>query len=95
MVDRTSRLMGGDEVGTLGGHVQAAFRCLTRFGAQIDDKVPKSTVIAVSWLPQLKSGLTSAARLPQTSQTKRCSMSDRRRSSGHSSALIAIEWLQR
>jgi hypothetical protein len=22
--------------------VQAAFRCLTRFGAQIDDKVPKS-----------------------------------------------------
>ena len=25
-----------------GGHVQATFRCLTRFGGQIDDKVPRS-----------------------------------------------------
>src|ERR1700731_4731813 len=31
-----------DRFGCPGGHVQAAFRCLTRFGAQIDDKVPKS-----------------------------------------------------
>ena len=30
-----------DRFGCPGGHVQAAFRCLTRFGAQIDDKVPK------------------------------------------------------
>jgi hypothetical protein len=31
-----------DRFGCPGGHVQAAFRCLTRFGSQIDDKVPKS-----------------------------------------------------
>jgi hypothetical protein len=31
-----------DRFGCPGGHVQAAFRCLTRFGGQIDDKVPKS-----------------------------------------------------
>jgi hypothetical protein len=31
-----------DRFGCPGGHVQAAFRCLTRFGDQIDDKVPRS-----------------------------------------------------
>jgi len=31
-----------DRFGCPGGHVQAAFRCLTRFFAQIDDKVPNS-----------------------------------------------------
>src|SRR5881398_2351363 len=31
-----------DRFGCPGGHVQASFRCLTRFGSQIDDKVPKS-----------------------------------------------------
>ena len=31
-----------DRFGCPGGHVQATFRCLTRFGAQIDDKVPES-----------------------------------------------------
>ena len=31
-----------DRFGCTGGHVQAAFRCLTRFGAQIDSKVPDS-----------------------------------------------------
>jgi hypothetical protein len=31
-----------DRFGCPGGHVQAAFRCLTRFGSQIDDKVPRS-----------------------------------------------------
>jgi hypothetical protein len=31
-----------DRFGCPGGHVQATFRCLTRFGAQIDDKVPKA-----------------------------------------------------
>ena len=30
-----------DRFGCPGGHVQAAFRCLTRFGGQIDDKVPR------------------------------------------------------
>jgi hypothetical protein len=31
-----------DRFGCPGGHVQATFRCLTRFGGQIDDKVPRS-----------------------------------------------------
>jgi hypothetical protein len=31
-----------DRFGCPGGHVQATFRCLTRFGGQIDDKVQKS-----------------------------------------------------
>jgi hypothetical protein len=31
-----------DRFGCPGGHIQAAFRCLTKFGAQIDDKVPNS-----------------------------------------------------
>jgi hypothetical protein len=31
-----------DRFGCPGGHVQGAFRCLTRFGAQIDDKVQRS-----------------------------------------------------
>jgi hypothetical protein len=43
----------------------------------------------------LKSGLTSARRLPQAAQTKRGSMSESRTSSGQPSLLIAIEWRQR
>src|ERR1700750_1102892 len=31
-----------DRFGCPGGHVQATFRCLTRFGGQIDDRVPRS-----------------------------------------------------
>jgi len=31
-----------DRFGCPGGHIQATFRCLTRFGAQIDDKVQRS-----------------------------------------------------
>ena len=31
-----------DRFGCPGGHVQAAFRCLTRFGASIDPKVPET-----------------------------------------------------
>jgi hypothetical protein len=31
-----------DRFGCPGGHVQASFRCLTRFGNLIDDKVPRS-----------------------------------------------------
>ena len=30
-----------DRFGCPGGHVQASFRCLTRFGSQIDDKVQR------------------------------------------------------
>jgi hypothetical protein len=31
-----------DRFGCPGGHIQAAFRCLTRFLAELDDKVPRS-----------------------------------------------------
>jgi hypothetical protein len=31
-----------DRFGCPGGHIQATFRCLTRFGAEIDSKVPDS-----------------------------------------------------
>ena len=31
-----------DRFGCPGGHIQATFRCLTRFGASIDSKVPES-----------------------------------------------------
>jgi hypothetical protein len=40
-------------------------------------------------------GRTSAPRLPQAWRIKRGSRSDKRKSSGHVSPLIAIEWLQR
>ena len=41
-----------DRFGCPGGHVQASFRCLTRFGSQIDDKVPRSLSdrIQVCWI---------------------------------------------
>lgn len=41
-----------DRFGCTGGHVQAAFRCLTRFGAQIDSKVPDSlsTRVHACWI---------------------------------------------
>jgi hypothetical protein len=57
-----------DRFGCPGGHVQAAFRCLTRFGAQIDDKVPKSLSDRVHscWInpgaqPQAAAAATPAA----------------------------------
>jgi hypothetical protein len=33
-----------DRFGCPGGHIQAAFRCFTRFMAQIDDKVPENSL---------------------------------------------------
>jgi len=39
-------------------------------------------------------GRTSAPRLPQVLQTKRVSISESLISSGHRSAISAIEWLQ-
>ena len=41
-----------DRFGCPGGHVQAAFRCLTRFGGQIDPKVPGSIngLIHACWI---------------------------------------------
>jgi len=57
-----------DRFGCPGGHVQAAFRCLTRFGDQIDDKIPRSldTRIQACWInpgaqPQPVAAATPAA----------------------------------
>jgi hypothetical protein len=57
-----------DRFGCPGGHVQAVFRCLTRFGDQIDDKVPRSldTRIQACWInpaaqPQPVAAATPAA----------------------------------
>jgi len=53
-----------DRFGCPGGHIQAAFRCLTRFGAQIDDKVPNSLRdhVHMCWI-------NPAAQPPQPSPT--------------------------
>ncbi|WP_146686662.1 beta-1-3, beta-1-6-glucan biosynthesis protein [Bradyrhizobium canariense] len=57
-----------DRFGCPGGHIQAAFRCLTRFGGQIDSKVPDSLNIHVHgcWInpaaqPQAAAAATPAA----------------------------------
>jgi len=58
-----------DRFGCPGGHIQAAFRCLTRFGAQIDDKVPRSldTRIHACWINPGAQPQTAAAAAPATS----------------------------
>src|SRR6516162_8721098 len=59
-----------DRFGCPGGHVQAAFRCLTRFGAQIDDKVPKSLSdrVHACWInPSAQPQAAAAAPAPTTS----------------------------
>src|SRR6516162_6536413 len=59
-----------DRFGCPGGHVQAAFRCLTRFGAQIDDKVPKSLSdrVHACWInPAAQPQAAAAAAPPATS----------------------------
>jgi hypothetical protein len=55
-----------DRFGCPGGHVQASFRCLTRFGAQIDDKVPRSldTRIHACWINPGAQPQTAAAPAP-------------------------------
>jgi hypothetical protein len=57
-----------DRFGCPGGHVQATFRCLTRFGTQIDDKVQKTLDdrIHACWInpgsqPQAAAAATSPA----------------------------------
>src|SRR5579859_3964837 len=52
-----------DRFGCPGGHIQAAFRCLTRFGAQIDDKVPRSLDVRVQacWINPAAQPQTAAA----------------------------------
>src|SRR5262252_1993801 len=61
-----------DRFGCPGGHVQAAFRCLTRFGAQIDDKVPKSLSdrVHACWInPGAQPQAAAAAAPPATATT--------------------------
>jgi hypothetical protein len=58
-----------DRFGCPGGHIQAAFRCLTRFGGTIDDKVPRSldTRIQACWINPSAQPQTAAAASPTTS----------------------------
>ncbi len=55
-----------DRFGCPGGHVQAAFRCLTRFGAQIDDKVTRSLDIKIyaCWINPAAQPQAAAAAAP-------------------------------
>jgi hypothetical protein len=55
-----------DRFGCPGGHIQAAFRCLTRFGSQIDDKVPRSldTRVHACWINPGAQPQTAAAAAP-------------------------------
>jgi hypothetical protein len=58
-----------DRFGCPGGHIQAAFRCLTRFGAQIDDKVPRSldSRVHACWInPNAQPQTAAAAAAPTT-----------------------------
>jgi hypothetical protein len=59
-----------DRFGCPGGHVQATFRCLTRFGAQIDDKVQKSLDdrVHACWInPTAQPQAAAATPAPATS----------------------------
>jgi pyruvate/2-oxoglutarate dehydrogenase complex dihydrolipoamide acyltransferase (E2) component len=58
-----------DRFGCPGGHVQAAFRCLTRFGGQIDDKVPRSLDVRfhACWINPGAQPQTAAAAATATS----------------------------
>jgi hypothetical protein len=55
-----------DRFGCPGGHVQATFRCLTRFGGQIDDKVPRSLddKVHACWINPSAQPQTAAAASP-------------------------------
>jgi hypothetical protein len=58
-----------DRFGCPGGHVQATFRCLTRFGTQIDDKVPRSLDdrVHACWINPSAQPQAAAAPAPSTS----------------------------
>jgi hypothetical protein len=60
-----------DRFGCPGGHVQASFRCLTRFGSQIDDKVPKSLSdrIQACWINPGAQPQAAAATAPAPAPT--------------------------
>ena len=59
-----------DRFGCPGGHVQATFRCLTRFGAEIDSKVPDSlnNHVHACWInPNAQPQAAAAAQAPPPS----------------------------
>ena len=60
-----------DRFGCPGGHVQAAFRCFTRFLPQIDDKVPNSLSnrIHACWVNPGAQPQAAAAQPPAASAT--------------------------
>lgn len=60
-----------DRFGCPGGHVQASFRCLTRFIAQIDDKVPNSlnNHVHACWINPDARPQVAAAPAPAPSAT--------------------------
>ena len=64
-----------DRFGCPGGHVQATFRCLTRFGSMIDDKVPRSLTdrIHACWInPGQQPQATTAAAPAASTGTRGC-----------------------
>jgi hypothetical protein len=60
-----------DRFGCPGGHIQAAFRCLTRFGGQIDSKVADSLNSRVHgcWINPAAQPQAAAAATPAPSTT--------------------------
>ena len=56
-----------DRFGCPGGHIQATFRCLTRFAAQIDNKVPETLTSRVHacWINPAAQVQAAAAPAPQ------------------------------
>jgi hypothetical protein len=57
-----------DRFGCPGGHVQATFRCLTRFGAQIDPKVAETlnSRVHACWINPNAQPQAAAAAAPTT-----------------------------
>ena len=60
-----------DRFGCPGGHVQAAFRCLTRFSAQIDPKVAETlnSRVHVCWINPAAQPQAAAAATPPAPTT--------------------------
>ncbi len=60
-----------DRFGCPGGHIQATFRCLTRFGGEIDSKVPESLDrhVHACWINPNAQPQAAAAAQPATAGT--------------------------
>jgi hypothetical protein len=61
-----------DRFGCPGGHIQATFRCLTRFGGEIDSKVPESLDrhVHACWInPNAQPPAAAAAAQPAPAAT--------------------------